>query len=142
MKTIFVKPAEVKRKWYIVDAEGKVLGRVAQAVASILRGKNKPEFVPHQEIGDYVIVINADKIQVTGNKETKKHYYYHTGHIGGIKASNFATLIRRKPVRPLELAIKGMLPHTRLGSRMFTQLKVYAGSKHPHAAQQPEKLEI
>jgi large subunit ribosomal protein L13 len=142
MKTIFVKPADVDRKWYIIDAEGQVLGRVATKVATVLRGKNKPLYTPHQEVGDYVIVINASKIKVSGGKEFKKIYYHHTTHIGGIKGESYQSLLKRRPGRPLELAIKGMLPHTPLGYKLFTNVKIYGGDRHPHAAQQPKALSI
>lgn len=142
MKTVFVKPAEAERKWYVIDAEGKVLGRVAARVASILRGKEKAEFAPHQEVGDYVVVINADKIVVTGRKATEKMYYHHTGYVGGMKATNFESLIARHPKDPLELAIKGMLPKGPLGRKLFKNVKVYAGAHHPHAAQNPQIIEL
>jgi large subunit ribosomal protein L13 len=142
MKTIFVKPADVVRKWYIIDAEGQVLGRVATKVATILRGKNKPQYTPHQEVGDYVIVINSSKMKVSGGKEFKKIYYHHTTHIGGIKGESYQSLLKRRPERPLELAIKGMLPHTPLGYQLFGNVKVYGGERHPHAAQQPQALSL
>ena len=141
MKTVFVKPASVERKWYIIDAEGKVLGRVAAKVAAIVRGKNKPIFVPHQEIGDFVVVINADKIAVTGRKAQQKMYYKHTGFIGGLKANNFEKVIERHPTEPLELAIKGMLPKGPLGRKMAKNAKLYAGANHPHGSQKPEPIE-
>ncbi|AEJ18631.1 50S ribosomal protein L13 [Gracilinema caldarium] len=142
MKTVFVKPAEAERKWYVIDAEGKVLGRVAAKVASILRGKTKATFAPHQEIGDYVVVINADKVIVTGRKTTQKMYYHHTGYPGGMKSTNFESLIARHPADPLELAIKGMLPKGPLGRKLFKNVKVYAGANHPHAAQNPQVIEL
>jgi large subunit ribosomal protein L13 len=142
MKTLYVKPKDVSRKWYIIDANGKTLGRVAVKVASILRGKHKPIYVPHQEIGDYVIVINAEKIAVTGSKRTNKIYYNYSGHPGGMKAATFEKMIERKPVYPLEAAIRGMLPKNRLGRKLFGNAKVYAGDSHPHGAQQPETLEL
>ena len=142
MKTLFVKPAEAERKWYVIDAEGKVLGRVAAKVASILRGKEKATYAPHQEIGDYVVVINADKIVVTGRKVTQKMYYRHSGYVGGMKATNFESLIARHPVDPLELAIKGMLPKGPLGRKLFKNVKVCAGANHPHAAQNPQIIEL
>lgn len=137
MKTIFVKPAEVERKWYLIDAENQVLGKVAVQAADLIRGKHKPEFVPHQEIGDYVVIINAEKAIVTGGKETKKIYYHHTQFPGGLKAVDYATLLRKKPTAPMELAVKGMLPKGRLGRKLFKNLKVYAGAEHLHAAQKP-----
>lgn len=137
MKTIFVKPAEVERKWYLIDAENQVLGKVAVQAADLIRGKHKPEFVPHQEIGDYVIIINAEKAIVTGGKETKKIYYRHTQFPGGLKAVDYATMLQKKPTAPMELAVKGMLPKGRLGRKLFKNLKVYAGAEHSHAAQKP-----
>ena len=142
METIFVNPKDVVRKWFIIDASGKKLGRVAVKAANLLRGKHKPEFTPHQEVGDYVIIINADKVEVSGNKETRKIYYRHSGYPGGLTAERFVDMLGRKPTYPLEHAVKGMLPNGRLGRTLFTNLKVYAGSEHPHAAQQPEALEI
>ncbi|MCL2758745.1 MAG: 50S ribosomal protein L13 [Treponema sp.] len=141
MKTVFAKPASVERKWYILDAEGKVLGRVAAKVASIVRGKNKTNFVPHQEIGDFVVVINADKIVVTGRKAEQKMYYRHTGYVGGLKANNFEAVIARHPEMPLENAIKGMLPKGPLGRKMAKNVKIYAGTEHPHASQKPVPIE-
>jgi large subunit ribosomal protein L13 len=141
MKTVFAKPASVERKWYIIDAEGKVLGRVAAKVASIVRGKNKAIFVPHQEIGDFVVVINADKIVVTGRKEQQKMYYRHSGYPGGLKSNNFEKLIARHPTMPLEIAIKGMLPKGPLGRKMAKNAKLYAGTKHPHVSQKPAPIE-
>ena len=142
MKTIFVKEDQLDRKWYIVDAEGKTLGRVASKVAYVLRGKHKPFYAPHQECGDYVIIINADKFTVTGGKELKKKYYYHSRHTGGIRSFTLSNMLLRRPAYPMEQAIKGMLPHNRLGRKLFTNVKVYAGKDHPHAAQQPVPLEI
>lgn len=142
MKTIFVKPHEVERKWYIVDAAGKRLGRVAAKVASILRGKHKPLYTPHQEVGDYVIIINAEKVEVTGNKRKDKLYYHHSGHPGGLRVEPFEKVILRKPTYPLEVAIKGMLPKNRLGRKLFKNVKIYAGEAHPHGAQKPEPLQI
>ncbi|WP_461256272.1 50S ribosomal protein L13 [Treponema sp. R80B11-R83G3] len=141
MKTVFAKPASVERKWYIIDANGKVLGRVAAKVASIVRGKNKPNFVPHQEIGDFVVVINADKIVVTGRKADQKMYYRHSGFPGGLKANTFEKVIERHPTKPLELAIKGMLPKGPLGRKMAKNAKIYAGTDHPHSSQKPEPIE-
>jgi len=142
MKTVFAKPASVERKWFVIDAEGKVLGRVAAKVASIVRGKNKPIFVPHQEIGDFVVVINADKIIVTGRKAQQKIYYKHSGYIGGLKADNFEKVIERHPTQPLEAAIKGMLPKGPLGRKMARNVKLYAGTDHPHGAQNPTSIEV
>ncbi len=142
MKTVFIKPASAERKWFVIDAEGKVLGRVAAKVASILRGKEKAIFVPHQEVGDYVVIINADKIVVTGRKTQQKMYYHHSGFVGGMKSDSFEALIARKPGAPLELAIKGMLPKGPLGRKLFNNVKVYAGADHPHAAQNPQAIEL
>lgn len=142
MKTIFVKPHEVERKWYIIDAAGKRLGRIAAKVASILRGKHKPIYTPHQEVGDYMIIINADKVVVTGNKRKDKLYYNHSGQPGGLRVESFEKVIQRKPTYPLEVAIKGMLPKNRLGRKLFKNVKIYAGEAHPHGAQKPEPLQI
>ena len=142
MNTVFVKPAKVERKWFLLDVEGKVLGRVAARVASILRGKEKAIFVPHQEVGDYVVVINAEKISVTGTKAQQKEYYRHTGYAGGLKTTTFEKLIEKHPCSPLELAIKGMLPKGPLGRKLLKNVKIYSGAEHPHAAQKLEKLEL
>ena len=141
MKTVFAKPASVERKWFIIDAEGKVLGRVAAKVAAIVRGKNKAIFVPNQEIGDFVVVINADKVRVTGRKAQDKQYYRHTGYAGGLKSNTFEKLIARHPTQPLELAIKGMLPKGPLGRKMAKNAKVYSGTSHPHESQKPVPIE-
>ena len=142
MKTINVKPDKIERKWYVVDATGMRLGRVAVKIASVLRGKNKPEFMNHQEMGDYVIVINADKVELTGRKANQKMYYRHSGYPGGITGENFEKMIVKKPVYPMERAVWGMLPKGPLGRKLYKNLKVYAGPSHPHTAQMPEKLEI
>jgi len=142
MKTVFVKPASVERKWYVIDAEGKVMGRVAAKVASIVRGKNKAIFAPHQEMGDFVVVINAEKVNVTGRKPRQKIYYRHSGYVGGLKAINFEKLIARHPTQPLENAIKGMLPKGPLGRKLARNAKVYAGAAHPHAAQNPTAIDL
>ena len=142
MKTVFAKPSSVERKWYLIDAEGKVLGRLASRIAAIVRGKNKAVFVPHQEIGDYVVVINADKIAVSGRKAQQKMYYRHTGYVGGLKSQNFERAIARHPTQPLESAIKGMLPKGPLGRKMVKNVKLYAGSEHPHSAQNLQKIEV
>ena len=142
MKTFVAKPAEVKRDWFVVDAEGKTLGRLATEIALRLRGKHKAEYTPHVDTGDYIIVINAEKITVTGNKAKGKIYYHHTGFIGGIKAINFEDLIIRAPERVIEKAVKGMLPRGPLGRAMYRKLKVYAGTEHQHSAQQPQVLDI
>ncbi|AFG36765.1 50S ribosomal protein L13 [Spirochaeta africana] len=142
MKTIFKKPAEIDRAWYLIDAEGETLGRVAAKTAVLLRGKHKPEFAPHAEIGDYVVIINAEKVQVTGRKEKRKIYYRHSGHPGGIYAETLEKVRVRKPTFPLEHAIRGMLPKNRLGRKLFKNVKVYAGTRHPHAAQQPQQISV
>jgi len=142
MKTFTAKPESVKRDWYVVDANRKTLGRIATEIASRLRGKHKPEYTPHVDAGDYIIVINAEKVAVTGNKAQAKMYYSHTGFPGGIKEINFEKLIAKKPEMVLESAIKGMLPKGPLGRAMFRKLKVYAGAEHQHAAQQPQVLDI
>jgi len=142
MKTIFTNPKEIERKWYVVDVEGQRLGRAAVKIATVLRGKNKPEFMNHQEMGDYVIVVNAEKVQLTGRKPQQKMYYRHSGYPGGIRGENFNKMVVRKPVYPMERAVWGMLPKGPLGRKIFKNLKVYAGPNHPHTAQKPEKLEI
>ncbi|MGM0432888.1 MAG: 50S ribosomal protein L13 [Spirochaetota bacterium] len=142
MKTIFVKQKDVVKQWYLIDAEGKRLGRVAALAADILRGKNKPEFAPHQDMGEYVIVINAAKAELSGDKENKKIYYRHSGYPSGLTGEVYKDMVKRKPVYPMEHAIRGMLPNGRLGRSLFTNLKVYAGPDHPHAAQKPVKVEI
>jgi large subunit ribosomal protein L13 len=142
MKTFSAKPESVKRDWYVVDADGKTLGRLATEIASRLRGKHKPEYTPHVDTGDYIIVVNCDKIAVTGAKRTDKTYYHHTGYIGGIKSITFDKLLDKAPEQIIEKAVKGMLPKGPLGRAMFRKLKVYAGSEHQHAAQQPQVLDI
>ncbi|MGB1885145.1 MAG: 50S ribosomal protein L13 [Gammaproteobacteria bacterium] len=142
MKTYTATPATIKRDWFVVDATDKVLGRLATAVAHRLRGKHKPEFTPHMDTGDYIVIINADKIRVTGNKFKDKLYYRHSGFPGGLKTTNFEKLQQKSPELILERAIKGMLPKGPLGRDMFRKLKVYAGPEHNHAAQQPIALEI
>jgi len=142
MKTFSAKPAEVKRDWYVIDAEGKTLGRLATEVARRLRGKHKPEYTPHVDTGDYIIVINAEKIRVTGNKEKDKMYYHHTGYIGNLKSVSLGKLRQTFPDRIITNAVKGMLPRNPLGRAMFTKLKVYAGPEHGHQAQQPKVLEL
>ena len=142
MKTYTAKPETVKREWFVIDAEGATLGRLATLVASHLRGKHKPEYTPHVDTGDYIVVINADKVAVTCTKALNKMYYRHTGYPGGIREINFDDLQARKPGRVVELAVKGMLPKNPLGRAMFTKLKVYAGTEHPHTAQQPKELKV
>ncbi len=140
--TYMAKPNEVERKWYIIDAEGKTLGRLASEAASILRGKHKPQFTPHVDTGDFVIIINAEKIQVTGNKLRDKFYYRHSGYPGGLKKTSLNDMLRKRPERVIEHAVYGMLPKNRLGNALKRKLKVYAGPEHPHAAQQPEVWEL
>lgn len=142
MKTISAKPATVQRDWYVVDAAGKTLGRIATEIALRLRGKHKPIYTPHVDTGDFIVVINAEKVNVTGNKRGGKVYYHHSLYPGGLKSITFDKLIQKKPEQVIELAVKGMLPHNPLGRAMFRKLKVYAGSEHPHAAQQPKVLEL
>lgn len=143
MRTTYMpKGNAVERKWYIVDAEGKTLGRLASEVASIIRGKHKPDFTPHVDNGDFVVVINASKIELTGKKLSQKMYYRHSGYPGGLKATSAGDMIKNKPERIIELAVHGMLPKNRLGNAMKTKLKVYAGAEHPHQAQQPEVWEL
>ncbi len=142
MKTIFAKARDLKRKWWVIDAEGQILGRIAVKVVSLLRGKNKPVYTPHMEVGDWVIVVNAEKAVVTGSKRQNKLYYRHSGYPGGLKVESYEKAIARKPTFPLEHAIKGMLPKGRLGRKLFNNAKIYAGPDHPHAAQKPEKIEI
>ena len=142
MKTYTAKPETVKREWFVIDAEGATLGRLATLVATYLRGKHKPEYTPHVDTGDNIIVINADKVAVTGAKALDKMYDRHTGYPGGLREINFNDLQTRKPGRVVELAVKGMLPKNPLGRAMFTKLKVYAGTEHPHTAQQPKELKV
>lgn len=142
MKTYSAKPETVQRDWYIVDADDKILGRLAAEVASRLRGKHKPEYTPHVDTGDYIVVINAEKVRVTGNKAKDKIYNHHSGYPGGIKSISFEKLIDKAPERTIQSAVKGMLPKGPLGRAMFKKLKVYAGSEHPHSAQQPQQLNI
>lgn len=141
MKTYSAKPLEVERKWYLIDAEGEILGRLATKIANILRGKNKPEYTPHVDTGDFVIVINAEKVVLTGKKETDKKYYHHTGFPGGLKSASVKEVREKAPERLIEHAVKGMLPHNTLGEEQFQKLKVYVGSEHPHAAQKPIIIE-
>ena len=142
MKTYAVKASEIEREWYVVDAEGQTLGRLASEVAKILRGKHKPIFSPHLDTGDFVIIVNAGRVVTTGNKLNDKMYYRHSGYPGGLKSMNLETLLLRHPTRALYFAVRGMLPKNRLGRQMIKKLKVYAGSKHPHAAQKPKVLEF
>ena len=142
MKTFSARPDTVKREWYFVDASGKVLGRLAAEIARRLRGKHKPEFTPHIDTGDYIVVVNADKLRVTGRKAQQKTYYRHSGYPGGLYSTSFAKLHARHPKRVLQMAVKGMLPKGPLGYAMLKKMKVYAGASHPHTAQQPKQLEI
>ncbi len=142
MKTYSAKPGTVPQHWYVVDADGKTLGRMASEIAKRLRGKHKPEYTPHVDVGDYIIVINAEKVKVTGRKQTNKMYYHHTGYIGNLKSISFDKLQAKHPERIIEKAIKGMLPKNPLGRAMYRKLKVFAGSEHTHQAQQPQPLDI
>ena len=142
MKTFSAKPETVKRDWFVIDAENKVLGRLATEIARRLRGKHKAEYTPHVDTGDYIVVINADKVAVTGNKMKNKMYHHHTGYPGGLKSVNFEKLQATKPEMIIEKAVKGMLPKNPLGRQMYRKLKVYAGPNHDHAAQQPQTLEL
>lgn len=140
MKTFMASPATIDRKWYVVDATDMTLGRLASEVAKVLRGKNKPIFTPHMDTGDYVIVVNAAKVKVTGRKLDQKIYYHHSGYIGGMKETTLKEMMQKKPERVVELAVKGMLPKGPLGRKMYTKLHVYAGPEHQQAAQKPEVL--
>ncbi len=142
MKTYIPKEAEIEKKWYLVDTEGKILGRLASKIAQILSGKNKPIYTPHLDVGDFVVVVNAQKVKVTGGKEEKKMYYHHTGYPGGIKGIVYEDLLKKKPAMIIQEAVKGMLPKSKLGRKMFKKLKVYAGGKHSHQAQRLEKIEL
>lgn len=142
MHTYVTKPADIERRWYVIDAEGQTLGRLASKVAAILRGKNKPTFAPFLDTGDHVIVVNADKVVVTGRKEDRKLYYHHSGYPGGLKTTSFRRMMQLRPERVIEHAVRGMLPRNRLGRAMARKLKVYAGPVHPHEAQKPVKLEL
>jgi large subunit ribosomal protein L13 len=140
--TVSAKPAEVKRDWYVIDASDKVLGRMASEIARRLRGKHKPEYTPHVDTGDYIIVVNANKVHVTGNKRSDKMYHHHSGYPGGIKSVNFEKLVASHPDRIIKQAVKGMLPRGPLGRAMLRKLKIYAGPEHQHSAQQPKTLEL
>ena len=142
MKTFSAKPESVKRDWYVIDATDKVLGRLSTEIARRLRGKHKPEYTPHVDTGDYIIVINAEKVRVTGNKESDKMYHHHTGYIGSLKSTNLAKLRQDHPERIIQRSVKGMLPKNRLGRAMLKKLRVFAGAEHSHQAQQPQPLEI
>ncbi len=142
MKTYSAKPHEVEQKWLLVDAEGQILGRMATEIATRLRGKHKPEYTSHVDTGDFVVVINADKVKVSGNKAKGKIYHAHSGFPGGLKSLSFEKLLEKTPERVIQLAVKGMLPRSSLGRAMFKKLKVYAGTEHPHGAQQPQILQL
>jgi large subunit ribosomal protein L13 len=142
MKTLFVKPAEIERKWFLIDAEGKAVGRIAAKAASIVRGKEKAEYAPHQETGDFVVIINAEKALITGRKAQDKLYHHHTGYIGGLKTVNYEKLLEKHPTSPLELAVKGMLPKGPLGRKLENNVKIDPGAEHPHAAQNPQVIEV
>ena len=142
MKTFVAKEQEIEKKWYLVDAENRILGRLATQIAARLRGKHKPIFTPHADTGDFIVVVNADKITLTGSKLDKKNYYRHSGYMGGLKTIPARRLLEKKPEEVLRLAVKGMLPKNSLGRRQLKKLKIYTGPDHPHAAQEPEKLEI
>ena len=142
MKTVSAKKETVRRDWYVVDATDKVLGRIATEIANRLRGKHKPEYTPHVDTGDYIVVVNADKVRVTGNKVTDKIYFRHTGYPGGIKETSFGKLMETHPERAIEIAVKGMMPRNKLSRAMLGKLKIYAGGEHPHTAQQPKPLEL
>ena len=142
MKTVSAKKETVRRDWYVVDATDKVLGRIATEIANRLRGKHNPEYTPHIDTGDYIVVVNADKVRVTGNKVTDKIYFRHTGYPGGIKETSFGKLMETYPERAIEIAVKGMMPRNKLSRAMLGKLKIYAGGEHPHTAQQPKPLEL
>lgn len=142
MTTVSTKPADVRRDWYVVDADGKTLGRLATEIARRLRGKHKPEYTPHVDTGDYIVVINAEKIRVTGNKMQQKMYHHHTGYIGNLKSISLEKQLQKAPERVIETAVRGMMPKNKLGRAMFKKLRVYAGSEHQHTAQQPIALDI
>ncbi|MCF6465296.1 50S ribosomal protein L13 [Clostridium sp. Cult2] len=142
MKSYMAKPNEIERKWYVIDADGKVLGRLASEVASILRGKNKPIYTPHVDTGDYVIIVNADKVKLTGKKLDQKQYRYHTGYPGGLKSVPYRRMMSTNPEKAIQLAVKGMLPKNSLGRQMFRKLKIYSGPEHNHEAQKPEIYEF
>ncbi len=142
MGTWTYRPGDVQTEWYVIDAEGEILGRLATKVATILRGKHRPQYTPHADLGDHVVVINADKVRLTGRKEDQKVYHRHTGYAGGLKTASFKALREQYPERIVESAVRGMLPKTSLGRKMRKKLKVYAGNQHPHTAQQPKTLDM
>jgi large subunit ribosomal protein L13 len=142
MKTYMARPLEVERKWHVIDAEGQTLGRLATEIARLLRGKNKPQYTPHVDTGDFVVVVNAEKVVVTGKKAEQKVYYRHTGYPGGLRETSYEVLLERKPTEILRKAVRGMMPRTRLGRQQFRKLKIYARPEHPHEAQSPEPYEV
>jgi large subunit ribosomal protein L13 len=142
MKSYMARPLEVERKWYVVDAEGKHLGRLATEIVRVLRGKNKPQYTPHVDVGDFVVVVNADKVAVTGRKAEQRVYRRHSGYPGGMKETSYEQMLARKPTEILRKAVYGMMPKTRLARKQFKKLKIYAGPEHPHAAQDPQRLEV
>ena len=142
MKSFMARPLEVERKWYVVDAEGKHLGRLATEIVRVLRGKNKPQYTPHVDVGDFVVVVNADRVVVTGRKAEQKVYRRHSGYPGGMKETSYAQMLQRKPTEVLRKAVYGMMPKSRLARQQFKKLKIYAGREHPHAAQDPQTLEV
>ena len=142
MKSYMARPLEVERNWYVIDAEGETLGRLATEIARILRGKNKPQYTPHVDTGDFVVVVNAEKVAVTGKKAEQKVYYRHTGRPGGLRETSYEVMLERKPTEILRKAVRGMMPRTRLGRQQFKKLKIYAGPEHPHEAQNPQPYEM
>ena len=142
MKSYMARPLEVERKWYVIDAEGQTLGRLATEIARLLRGKNKPQYTPHVDTGDFVAVVNAEKVAVTGKKAEQKVYYRHTGRPGGLRETSYEVMLERKPTEILRKAVRGMMPRTRLGRQQFKKLKIYAGPEHPHEAQNPQPYEV
>ena len=142
MKSYMARPLEVERKWYVIDAEGQTLGRLATEIARLLRGKNKPQYTPHVDTGDFVVVVNAEKVPVPGKKAEQKVYYRHTGRPGGLRETSYEVMLERKPTEILRKAVRGMMPRTRLGRQQFKKLKIYAGPEHPHEAQNPQPYEV
>jgi len=140
MKTIFVKPKDIERKWWLVDADGKTLGRLASRISTVLRGKHKPVYAPHMETGDYVVVVNAEKVKITGNKREQKVYYRHSGYPGGLKTTSLKDMMDKYPDRVVRQAVWGMLPHNRYGRHLLKRLRIYAGNDHPHQAQNPQRI--
>lgn len=142
MKSYMARPAQVERRWHLIDAEGQTLGRLASEIARLLRGKNKPQYTPHVDTGDFIVVLNAEKVSVTGKKAEQKVYYRHTGRPGGLKETSYEVMLERKPTEILRKAVRGMMPRTRLGRQQFKKLKIYAGPEHPHEAQNPQPYEV